>query len=144
MQNFQSIVFIHKHIVFEHKHIGRFSNLHQYTKSCWEMQELIHRHTFRSIRNKMTKIIPELSFHDVLSLNSTNLLMLEGNARTKSCSMCKKKGNNLITHELLLMTSSHKPRQKTYFQRKGLLTRSSDIRDKIFEISLRLTWLNLP
>ena len=79
------------------------------------MQELSHRHTFRSIRNKMTKIILELSFHDVLSLNSTNLLMLEGNTRTKSCSMCKKKGNNLITHELLLMTSSHKPRQKTYF-----------------------------
>ena len=56
----------------------------------------------------------------------------------------KKKGNNLITRELLLMTSSHKPWQKTYFLRKSLLTRSSDIRDKIFEISLRLTWLNLP
>ena len=55
------------------------------------MQELSHRHNFRSIRNKMTKIIPELSFHDVLSLNSTNLLMLEGNARTKPCSMCEKK-----------------------------------------------------
>ena len=79
------------------------------------MQELSHRHNFRSIRNKMTKIIPELSFHDVLPLNSTNLLMLEGNARTKSCSMCKKKRNNLITHELLLMTSSHKPGEKTYF-----------------------------
>ena len=67
------------------------------------MQELSHRHNSRSIRNKMTKIIPELSFHDVLSLNSTNLLMLEGNARTKSCSICKKKKKQ-----------SHYPRTFTY------------------------------
>ena len=50
---------------------------------------------------------------------------------------------------------SHYPRTFTYdfepqtsaeniFLRKGLLTRSSDIRNKMFEISSRLTWLNLP
>ena len=46
------------------------------------MQEVGHSNKFCWNSNKSTQIIPERSFYDVLSLNSTNLLMLRGNVKS--------------------------------------------------------------
>ena len=55
---------------------------YDWLKSWVEMQEVSHGHDFCWSRNKITQIIHELSFYDVLLLNSTNLLMLGDNARS--------------------------------------------------------------
>ena len=75
MRNFQGIVYTQTYCFWTQTYREIF-------KSALVMQEISHGHNFRSIRNKMTKFIPKFSFHDILSLNSTNLLMLEGNVRT--------------------------------------------------------------
>ena len=65
------------------------------------MQEISHGHDFCWNRNKITQIIHELSFYDVLLLNSTNLLMLGDNARSHGLFyVLKEIENNFITSEL--------------------------------------------
>ena len=65
------------------------------------MQEISHGHDFCWNRNKITQIIHELSFYDVLLLNSTNLLMLGDNARSYGLFyVLKEIENNFITSEL--------------------------------------------
>ena len=58
------------------------------------MQEVSHGNNFCWNGNIIIQITPELSFYDVLWLNSTNILMFGDNARSKSRSiLCTKKRN---------------------------------------------------